>query len=332
MSKSIYLDQNVLSDLRPSRQTADNKALTSLLINVIKQRKFIVLYSFVHLTEINQIHSDDYKREHIALLDDLGAIYIEPLTKKLNPNSAASIWDSFIENNHINNRYKIDDVLQVGQSVSKKIAGLPIATSFKDLHEESQAALNEMFSNMETVLESIDTEDDRERQAVIWLKQKVNHLKKQAAELRHLDIPEEHLGPLKFRDWLKSRGLNIDNIESNQVLPEIEALYLATTGKNFDWASSLVENSIENRITLCYHMLNWAGYYADDFTKIKKRSDRFIASQHDMMHSMFGCYADYLISNDTRFRKKASASFAYLKLPTTITSPEEFAVLAQNAR
>jgi hypothetical protein len=79
-------------------------------------------------------------------------------------------------------------------------------------------------------------------------------------------------------------------------------------------------------------MLNWVGYYPDDFTKIKKRSDRFIASQHDMMHAMFGRYADYLISGDNRFRKKASASFAYLKLQTTVVSPEEFAVIAQNVR
>lgn len=168
--------------------------------------------------------------------------------------------------------------------------------------------------------------------AVIWLKQKVSHLRKQAAELRHLEIPKEQLGPLKFRDWLKSRGLNVDTLASNQVLPEIEALYMADTGKNFDWASRLIEDTIENRIILCYHMLNWAGYYADDFTKIKKRSDRFMASQHDMMHATFGCYANYLISGDTRFRRKASASFAYLKLPTTIMSPEEFAVIAQNAK
>lgn len=331
MSKSIYLDQNVLSDLRPSRQTAVNKEPASFLISLVKQCQFILVYSFVHLTEINQINSDKYKKEHIALLDDLGAIYIEPLTKKMNSNSASSIWDSFIENNLMNDEYKIGDVLLAGQNVNKKMAGLPIDTSFKDLHDESRAALNEMLSNMESVLESIDAKDDRERQTAMWLKQKVSHLRKQASELRHLEIPKERLGPVKFRDWLKSRGLNVDTLESNQVLPEIESLYMADTGKNFDWTSRLIEDSIDNRISLCYHMLNWAGYYADDFTKIKKRSDRFIASQHDMMHAMFGCCADYLISRDTRFRKKASASFAYLKLTTTVASPEEFTAIAQNA-
>ena len=332
MSKLIYLDQNILSDLRPSRQSVSNNTTVSFIINLIKQREFILVYSFVHLTEINQINIDKYKEEHIALLDELGAIYIEPVTKKLNSNSARSIWNSFIENDHTNNKYNIDDVLLAGQIVSKKMAGLPIGASFEDLHEESQAALSQMFSKMESVLESIDANEDREKQAVLWLKQKVSDLRKQAAELRHLEIPIEQLGPEKFRDWLKSRRLNVDTLASNQVLPEIEALYMADTGKNFDWASRLIEDTIENRIILCYHMLNWAGYYADDFTKIKKRSDRFVASQHDMMHATFGCYANYLISGDTRFKKKASASFAYLKLPTTIMSPEEFVAIAQNAK
>jgi hypothetical protein len=332
MSKLIYLDQNVLSDLRPSRQSENNNATASFLISLFKQRRFVLVYSFVHLTEINQINIDKYKEEHITLLDELGAIYIEPLTKKLNSISAHSIWNSFVENDLTNNKYNIDDVLLTGQIVSKKMAGLPIGASVEDLHEESQAALNQMFSRMESVLDSIDANEDREKQPVLWLKQKVSDLRKQAMELRHLEIPEEQLGPEKFRYWLKSRGRNVDTLASNQVLPEIEALYMADTGKNFDWASRIVENSIENRITLCYHMLNWAGYYADDFTKIKKRSDRFIASQHDMMHATFGCYANYLISRDTRFRKKASASFAYLKLPTTIASPEEFATIVQNAK
>jgi hypothetical protein len=330
MPKLIYLDQNVISDLRPSRQSESNNTTVPFLISLIKQRKFVLAYSFVHLTEINQVNIDKYKEEHITLLDELGAIYIEPVTKKLNSNSARSIWSSFIENGLTNYRYNIDDILLTSQIVSKKIAGLPIGASFEDLHVETQAALSQMFSKMESNLENIDANEDREKQAVLWLKQKVSDLRKQAAELRHLEIPKQQLGPKKFRDWLKSRGLNIDILASNQVLPEIEALYMADTGKNFDWASCLVEDNIESRIIFCYNMLNWVGYYADDFTKIKKRSDRFIASQHDMMHATFGCYAIYLISGDTRFRKKASASFEYLKLPTAIMSPEEFTA-AQNA-
>lgn len=249
MAKLIYLDQNILSDLRPYRQRESNDPTTSFILSLIKQRKFVLLYSFVHLTEINQINSDKYKEEHITLLDELDATYIEPATKKLNSNSARSIWDSFIDNNLTNNKYNIDDVLLAGQNVSRKIAGLPIGASFEDLHEESQAALKQMFSKMESDLESVDANEDREKQAVMWLKQKVSNLRKQATELRRLEIPKEQLGPEKFRAWLKSRGLNVDTLASNQVLPEIEALYMADTGKNFDWASRLVEDNIENRLS-----------------------------------------------------------------------------------
>ena len=98
MNILIYLDQNTLSDLRDRKlHESENEHLKSLK-DVLKLEKISVVYSHITLNEILQIKNQEYQTEHIQLLTDLNAKYINPLQRTLSPLAPETIWSEHIEN------------------------------------------------------------------------------------------------------------------------------------------------------------------------------------------------------------------------------------------
>lgn len=70
--------------------------------------------------------------------------------------------------------------------------------------------------------------------------------------------------------------------------------------------------------------MNWAGYYSDDFNKIKKGKDRFNASNNNLGNPIMGAYCDFFITSDKALLMKAIACYSYLNLRVEVVSPSEF--------
>ena len=68
-----------MSDFRSRKIKETDKLLKKFLLTTNVQ----IVYSNITLNEINQIPLDKYKFEHIEVLDELNAKYIEPVNKKL---------------------------------------------------------------------------------------------------------------------------------------------------------------------------------------------------------------------------------------------------------
>ncbi|WP_205531082.1 hypothetical protein [Pectobacterium brasiliense] len=90
------------------------------------------------------------------------------------------------------------------------------------------------------------------------------------------------------------------------------------------FSASILKKNAQTDVVRAYNLMNWAGYYADDFTKNKKGKDRFNASNKDMLHVAAALGTNFLISSDIKFRKKAMACFAYIDFKTIVCSPKEF--------
>jgi hypothetical protein len=134
------------------------------------------------------------------------------------------------------------------------------------------------------------------------------------------------LGTRPFREYPPIKNLNISELPSTEVVFEIENVF-----NKEDTTTTWIDNfndSIESKISRAYTLMNWAGYYPDDFDKIKKNHDRFRASNNDMQHatiaSNVNLHTTFLISNDYAFRMKAIASYEYAGVHTIVCSSETF--------
>ena len=83
MGYFIYLDQNILSNLR--QRKIDEMKLDEYMKfkSVLKLKDIISVYSYVTLQEISQINNEKYQQEHIELLTELNAAYKEINSKRL---------------------------------------------------------------------------------------------------------------------------------------------------------------------------------------------------------------------------------------------------------
>lgn len=130
------------------------------------------------------------------------------------------------------------------------------------------------------------------------------------------------LGTRPFREYPPIKNLNISELPSTEVVFEIENVF-NKEDTTTTWTDNF-NDSIESKISRAYTLMNWAGYYPDDFDKIKKNHDRFRASNNDMQHATIASNTTFLISNDYAFRMKAIASYEYAGVHTIVCSSETF--------
>ncbi len=325
MNVLIYLDQNTLSDLRDRKlQESENEHL-KLLKDVLNLEKVSVVYSHITLNEIIQIKNPEYQKEHIQLLTDLNAQYINPLHRTLSLLTPDSIWSEYLENNLSNDAMGITNLIKISQLSSRKITGLPIDDSFPEINEKLKSSLHDVLSHCEETLKSIDIQqlDEPLKSYYANMLIQLDQLRSSASSLQAPTVPEEQqLGPQPFRDMPAIKALEIQNIDSDKVVHAIEAIF-TLENKDFKF-DDYMQNTTQNAIARAYSLMNWAGYYADDFTRIKKGKDRFNASNNDMQHAISAIGVNFLISSDVNFLKKVQACYAYVDCQTIACSPKDF--------
>jgi hypothetical protein len=225
------------------------------------------------------------------------------------------------------------------ESLSRKASGLPIKNSFGQIGENLEDSIKNLS---QTIIDSIDSLDlnfnennlkeefkgnakliqsiikQMKKNLPILLNSNLQNSNK-LIEFDHLTLP---LGPRPFREHPPIKNLNISKLPSSEVVFAIENVFNQETSPT-NWINNFY-NSIENKISRAYTLMNWAGYYPDDFDKIKKNNDRFRASNNDMQHATFASNTTFLISNDNAFCKKAIASYEYAGVDTIVCSSETF--------
>ena len=325
MSTLIYLDQNILSDLRHRKiiSAVDNEF--ELLKMVLTSTGVTVVFSHVTLLEIDQIKSDEYKNEHLTLLDELGARYIEPLTRKLRDTRGSDIWLEYLDNKESNIKMGTSNLMEISQLTSRKISGLPISDSFEDINDKMKSALSVLIANCEMHLESINLNDLDEPSKINY-----QHISSQIPLLKEkslgLEAPKfessQPVGPKPFREIPKIKSLDIQKLPVNEVVVSIESAF-KIENSTFNW-NDYFEDTPQNSVARAYSLMNWAGYFADDFDKVTKRGDRFNASNNDMQHTISALGVDFLISNDNAFLKKSEACYAYTNQKIKVCTPKHF--------
>lgn len=327
MTSYIYFDQNTLSDLRKrKRESLKSAHLDKLYAELVERSKhdIRVVYSATHLDEIRQIEYQEYIEEHVQLLCELEALYIEPLTTELNAKSPKLVWESYLKNEEENALNGANEGAEILDQLSRKFSGLGVGADFAQIHQALVDSVTTSVSDIEKMLSELSPEELNSHQG-----QQMNlmyqQLLKQAEGLANsspINIREgEELGPKPLRSHDAVVGLNLDELEEHEVIPAIDKLF-ASENNDYRW-EDYFDNTVHNQISRCYTLMNWVGYHPDDFTKVKKRGDRFRASSNDLMHARTSAGATYLVSNDNAFIKKARACYAHLNVPTVVLSLEE---------
>jgi len=326
MDTFIYLDQNALSDLRIRKRENQNDKSCERLYSALSEEGngLSIVYSATHLDEIRQIGIQEYIDEHIDLLGSLNAIYIEPLTKELNAKKPLLVWEAYLENEKENIKNGANDAANIIDQLSRKFSGLDVESSFDVLHKMLVDNIRGSITEIERMLSEATEQEissHQGQQMEIMLAQ----LKEQAKGLEAsspFEIAEgQELGPKPVQNHMAVAKSGLESLSPENVIPAIDRLF-ATENPEYRW-EDYFDNTVHNQIARCYTLMNWVGYYADEFTKVRKRGDRFRASTNDLMHVSNAAGAVFLVSNDKAFIKKATVCYAHLGVPTRILTVEE---------
>lgn len=322
-----------MSDFRSRKINEVDNQLKNFLVTTNVQ----IVYSKITLNEINQIPLDKYKFEHIEVLEELNAKYIEPVNKKLINKKPIQIWNDYINNlNYENDPLKTKELALNIDKLSRKGAGLPIKDSFEEIGVELEKHIQFLSK---TIIDSINSLDinfnennlkEEFKGNAKQIQEIIKQMKKNLPILLNDNIQNSNklarldnlpLGTKPFREYSPIKKLNISKLPSSEVVFVIENILNDNTFKDL---TNNFYNSKESKISRAYSLMNWAGYYPDDFEKIKKNQDRFRASNNDMQHATFASNTTFLISNDNAFCKKAIASYEYAGVDTIVCSSETF--------
>jgi len=326
MDSYIYLDQNTLSDLR-ERKLSESEDVGHRKIKELCCKDGIrLVYSETHLQEIAQIPKEEYRQEHIELLSELRGAYITPITTELNGKDPNLVWLDFLNNENDNEISGINKVVTTFDRFNRKFSGLPIEESFEELNSKLKDALTEMLENAEYELNNLDPSElleggaDAIKAAQAQMAEQLEAVSKMSA----IDLgSQQELGPKPLRDLEQLKTLQLESLSEELVINTIDELF-ASENNGFNW-SDYFDDTVHNQIARCYSLMNWAGYFADDFTRTKKKKDRFRASNNDLMHVRNAAGVTLLISKDLAFLKKAKACYAHLGVNTIVVNANEVA-------
>ncbi|MDK8462742.1 hypothetical protein [Marinobacter sp. SS13-12] len=309
----------MLSDMRERVLSESHDEDLRALKTLCTPRDVKVLYTATHLREVQQIPHEKFRLEHLRLLHGLGAAYLTPVTNMLVWNHPEKVWDDFIENESQNIAAGINSSMEAQDLINRKLCGLPVDQTFHDLNSRLRASLRSILEDSLAQMESVSTTEihkDQIESLKIQISDQLSNLK----NLPGLDVPDDQeLGPRPFRQLEKIKG--IEECPAAHVIGLIEELF-RESNPDFHWRN-YIDDTPENKIAVCYSLLNWAGYCADDFTSTKKGKDRFNASNNDLAHVQSGARCSLLISQDVAFLKKAEAIYKHLNIGTLPLAPGE---------
>jgi hypothetical protein len=314
--RTVYLDQNVLSQLRRRKVSENPDAAASRLHCLLSANGdgIRLVYSSVHLAEILQIRNKEFVTEHLDLLGELSALYIEPGTRRLVDTAPSAVWAGYMQNNEDNDRLGISQVVAAFEATQRRLAGLS-AIDQPDLAD----ALSQMIAGAERSLTDLEKDGTAPRVYIENMRRVFSDLRARTGTMQ--SMPESS-GPGPFRELRQVRDLDLEKLPSKQVIPALESLFggaLAT----FDWSKS-GGATLEGRISRYYYLMNWAGYSADDFTRKKKGRDRFRASGNDMLHTLHAAGMSFLVTEDVALQRKAMACYVHLGIETIVLTTSEF--------
>ena len=325
MARLVYLDQNVLSDLRARCLKLPGNDQAKVMHELLKSSgQFRVVYSFTHLNEIRQILNPTFVDEHIDLLEELDARYIEPVDATISSEPVRSVWDRYQTTLADNVEAGLDKLTDPLGAFRRKQAGIPIAQSWEELNDLMRASLIEQGERVMAAVRELLAESLPGAPETLAMQQESEKWPSVKATIESIQFFPPGYGEddiENFRELKEVKALKLHELDTHAVLPAIAHVFRAR-----EEAPGFDLRGLRSRegIAICYTLMNWAGYFADDFRNTKKGRDRFKASDNDLSHAQQAICADFLISSDKAFVAKAKACYSFLEIPTAVMTQDEF--------
>lgn len=310
--KTIYLDQNVLTELRVDKlYTNDLKYIQ--IFKLLTSNKYTVVYSRVTLMEIYNIDNDIYIDEHLKALKLLNAIYWDRLFTP-NEHDVNVIYENFVK---VHEGKFSKNLYASSKDFIKRINGINIGITTKDsFNSMLDEAVNIPFSYLNDKL-PILTKLNRylSKKAVDFT---VNYFSSISDELLDFD-------PVDFREYIKM-DTKVKALEAEHAMFVIIKA-LCDYDPHFINIFQFNANNIETKIEFFFNFLNWIGYYPDKFQNDTNKKGFHSASMRDAAHAGTAWHFDYIISDDYNFRQKTKACYAFIGSRTKVLSVDEFLLL-----
>ena len=319
-----YLDHNILDSIRKGDVFNIRELLTKNQITPV--------YSHENLKEIKR--SVGSENEFIALLDELGAEYIEPIHDNGLPtgianiydNDVFSVWTWFLEND--------DPMPEYGYGLSamlEKFYGGRAEESYSDIFSNGTEELRELLSDALNELDSSEFLTNEMKLALEVLPDLLKDQYKQISE----DLDSQTQSPVKGFENATNLGAKVlKNIKGPEVVEKIFAA-LQESLPLVDGESPITleidqffgiksqphepnsdrEKTLSEKVNGIYHQLNFLGYYRDSDMK---KSRGFVRSSSDMTHAGLASFCHLLLCRDEGLVMKASAAYEYLGVRTKI--------------
>lgn len=111
----------------------------------------------------------------------------------------------------------------------------------------------------------------------------------------------------------------INNYTPSEVIEYIDKVIRARLIIGFDKLIDLSGNSLRERISTIFNLLDFIGFWKD-----KKTEKSNLARLYDSSHTYFASYCDIFVSNDKRARNKAKVAYLFNKINTKVLSLDEY--------
>ena len=206
------------------------------------------------------------------------------------------------------------------------MSGLNVDKSFDDISEKMKIFVNDILNDALSQIDNLNDEDYEEpmRSIIINMKKDIPVLLEKSLPIFNPfnQVPNSPFNIKQYREDERTKKVMDSNPSRSELIMELKRRWKDES--HLFERTAHFNNLIESKIFYAYTQLNWLGYYADDFTKVKKNKDRFNASQNDMKHASFAYISTFLISNDTKFCEKTILSYEFANVKTIVCSPETF--------
>jgi len=310
--KTIYLDQNVLTELRVNKLYKNDLKLIQLL-RLLTSEKYTIVYSSVTLLEIYNIDNKIHIDEHLETLKLLNAIYWDRLFTP-NEHNVHFIYKNFVKVREGKFSKKLH---ASAEKFIKRINGITTGITTKDSFNSMLGeAVNIPFYYLTDKMPILTKLNKYfSKKAVDFT---INYFSNISDQLPDFD-------PVHFRECIKM-DTEIKSIEAEEAMFFI-VKSLCDYDPHFINIFQFDGGNIETKIEFFFNFLNWIGYYSDKFQNDTNKKGFHAASMRDAAHAGTAWHFDYLLSEDYKFRQKTKACYAFVGSTTKVLSIDEFLLL-----
>lgn len=310
--KTIYLDQNVLTELRVYKlYTNDLKYIQ--LLKLLTSRKYTIVYSRVTLLEIYNINNKIHIDEHLETLRLLKTIYWDRLFTP-NEYNVNVIYENFVK---VHEGKFSKKLYASNEKFVKRLNGINVGITTKDsFNSMLDEAVSMPFSYLNNKLPILTKLNSYfSKKAVDFT---TNYFSSISDELLDFD-------PVNLREYIKI-DTEVKLIEAEEAM-FVFIKALCDYDPNFINIFQFDKNNIETKIEFFFNFLNWIGYYSDKFQNDTNKKGFHAASMCDASHAGIAWHFDYVLSDDYKFRQKTKACYYFIGSKTKVLSIDEFLLL-----